>query len=84
MQCAGHLYGDAAEMLVEELLLQGCAQINSLVTTVTGQVNDALKAQGQSENVPRQTKHVYSLRDSLFVFFLICTVKAEIHFRNVC
>ena len=51
VQCVGHLYGDAAEMLVEELQLQGRAQMSVLVTTVTGQVNDALKAQGQGQSV---------------------------------
>lgn len=65
VQCAGRLYGDAAEMLVEELLLQGRAQMNVLVTTVTGQVNEALKAQGQLENEPNQT---LQLRRRLFCF----------------
>lgn len=77
VQCAGRLYGDAAEMLVEELLLQGRAQMNVLVTTVTGQVNEALKAQGQLENEP--TKH-YNLEGHFA--FLSCPFFSPLFFKK--
>ncbi|XP_076465328.1 DNA-directed RNA polymerase III subunit RPC3-like [Babylonia areolata] len=46
VQCAGLLYGDAAEIMVEELLHDGRLPLHTLVESVTNKLNEAIKAQG--------------------------------------
>ena len=40
------LYGDAAELLVEELLLHGQADLDSVVTMTTKKLNDSIISSG--------------------------------------
>ncbi|KAL8591257.1 hypothetical protein ACOMHN_017581 [Nucella lapillus] len=46
VNCAGILYGEAAKMIVEELLQEGCLPLPALVDTVTDRLNEAIKDQG--------------------------------------
>lgn len=40
------LFGDAAELLIEEMLLQGQTDLNSAVVKVTNKLNESLAASG--------------------------------------
>ena len=42
IHCAKTLYGDAAELLVEELLLHGQTQLDEAVMKVTKKLNDSI------------------------------------------
>ncbi|KAK3098436.1 hypothetical protein FSP39_019429 [Pinctada imbricata] len=45
--CAKTLYGDAAELLIEELLQRGKMLMSEVITSVTGRLNEALEASGK-------------------------------------
>ena len=45
--CAKTLYGDAAELLVEELLHEGQAVMSKVVQKVTDKLNEALETAGK-------------------------------------
>ncbi|KAK3585327.1 hypothetical protein CHS0354_040276 [Potamilus streckersoni] len=47
--CAKTLYGDAAELLVEEILHHGQVLMNDVVQRVTDRLNEALRESGQPE-----------------------------------
>ncbi|BFY97657.1 hypothetical protein BsWGS_00696 [Bradybaena similaris] len=46
IHCAKMLFGDAAELLIEEMLLQGQTDLNSAVVKVTNKLNESLAASG--------------------------------------
>ena len=58
--CAKTLYGDAAELLIEELLQRGQMMMSEVVTSVTGRLNEALEASGKA----KQKKYVCLLSHS--------------------
>ena len=45
--CAKSLYGDAAELVIEDLLHQGQSLMSRLVDAVTNKLNEALESTGQ-------------------------------------
>ena len=47
--CAKTLYGDAAELLVEELLHEGQGVMSKVVQKVTNKLNEALETAGKSK-----------------------------------
>ncbi|XP_005089993.1 DNA-directed RNA polymerase III subunit RPC3 [Aplysia californica] len=48
IHCAKMLYGDAAELLVEELLLQGQSHLDTAVMKTTKKLNDSIVSSGAS------------------------------------
>lgn len=51
IHCAKMLFGDAAELLVEEILLQGQARLGSAVSKTTSKLNDSLVSIASGEHV---------------------------------
>ncbi|XP_055884180.1 DNA-directed RNA polymerase III subunit RPC3-like [Biomphalaria glabrata] len=48
IHCAKTLFGDAAELLVEELLLQGQTDLGSAVVKTTNKLNESLRSSGSN------------------------------------
>ena len=49
INCAKTLYGDAAELLIEELLLQGQADLDTAVLKTTKRLNESIISSGACE-----------------------------------
>ena len=60
--CSKTLYGDAAELVIEDLLHQGQSLMSRLVEAVTNKLNEALDATGLYKNMVQENFVLFHLK----------------------